>query len=434
MRGVGSGGPSGPRPPTQVGSQPRGGLRRRAAHGAAIDLPRNGLGEAVSGMLRVLRRDMVLGERGTIMIQKVVVTAILFTFASFGASATTESKPYTKNVAIVLYEGVEVLDFAGPAEVFESASGYGSNGTQDGFNVFTVSRSRSPLVSQGFLDITPDYSIDDSPKPDILVLPGGNSQSVIDDAAWMEWVKTCGRDAEHVLTVCTGAFIAGKAGLLDGVEATTWYNAIPALTKQFPNTRVQPGRRFIDNGKIITTAGVSAGIDGSLHLVARLLGRYVADRTAEYMEYKWSPESFLSSQYTQLNPQLDDRGRALQQGAISLREHNPEAAIAVYRSLLASNHDDAEAWLNLGRALHGLKRYDEAIAANKEAAKTASQRAKALYNLACEYALTGQRDKAIDAAIKAADAGYRVKWSYANDPDLAAIRDEPRFQALLANL
>ena len=366
------------------------------------------------------------------MTRRIALACLCFSLT--GLLAASEPTRYTKNVAILLYDGVEVLDFSGPAEVFQAASGYGANGPEKAFNLYTVSRKKSPVVSQGFLHILPDYSIEDSPKPDILILPGGGSGVVTRDAEWMEWVRTAGGGAEHVLTVCTGAFIAGKAGLLEGVEATTWYNAIPSLTREFPNTRVQPGRRFVDNGKIVTTAGVSAGIDGSLHLVARLLGRYVADRTAEYMEYKWAPESYLSSKYAQLNPRLDAHGHLLQQASISVREGNSEAAIATYRSLVAADRGDAQAWFELGRALHALKRYGEAIAANQEAAKSASQRGVALYNLACEYALTGEREKAIDAAAKAIEAGYRVKASYQNDSDLATIQDDGRFKALLANL
>ena len=351
-----------------------------------------------------------------------------------GAPAWAEPQPYTKNVAILIYEGVEVLDFAGPAEVFEAASGYGASGQQKAFEVFTVSRTKDKIVSQGFLDVLPDYGIADSPPPDILVLPGGGSQSVIDDPAWMDWVKSRGAEAECVLTVCTGAFIAAKAGLLEGLEATTWYNAVSRLATDFPNTRVIPGRRFVDSGKVITTAGVSAGIDGSLHLVARLLGRYVADRTAEYMEYKWAPESYLSTRYSQLNPRLDERGRALQQAAISVREGSPEAAIATYRALIAKDSADAEAWLELGRALHRLERYDEAIGANLEALKGAPQRGKASFNLACAYARTGEKEKALEAAAQAVAAGYRVKWFYEHDPDLESIRGDERFQALLASL
>jgi len=139
-----------------------------------------------------------------------IALAWLF-FSLTGLLAASEPKRYTKNVAVLLYDGVEVLDFSGPAEVFASASGYGANGQEKAFHLYTVSRKKSPVVSQGFLHVIPDYSIEDSPKPDILILPGGGSGIVTGDAEWMEWVKTAGRDAEHVLTVCTGAFIAGKA-------------------------------------------------------------------------------------------------------------------------------------------------------------------------------------------------------------------------------
>jgi putative intracellular protease/amidase len=339
--------------------------------------------------------------------------------------------PYTKNVAILLYDGVEVLDFSGPAEVFQAASQYGANGSEEAFHVYTVSRHAAPVLSQGFLHVTPDFAIEDSPKADILVLPGGGAGVVTSDSAWLDWVQSSGRNADHVLTVCTGAFVAGKAGLLDGLEATTWYKAVPKLGAEFPKVKAVPGRRFIDSGKVITTAGVSAGIDGALHLVARLLGRQVAERTAEYMEYKWAPESYLSTAYTYLNPRLDEHGRALQQASILAGEGNEDAAISAYRSLVARDKNDAAAWLGLGRALHRLKRYREAIAAHLEASKGHGQRGLAFYNLACEYALTGDRDKAIDAVAKAIDAGFRAKGLFLADDDLATVRADPRFKALM---
>ena len=152
------------------------------------------------------------------------------------------------------------------------------------------------------------------------------------------------------------------------------------------------------------------------------------------MEYKWAPESYLSSHYSQLNPRLDERGRILQQGAISAKEGNPEAAMAAYRTLIDKDASDAEAWLELGRTLHGLKRYREAIDANLKAVKGEPQRAKASFNLACSYALIGEKDKAIESAAQAVSAGYRVKWSYENDPDLESLRGDKRFQSLLASL
>lgn len=350
------------------------------------------------------------------------------------AAAPVSAESYTKNVAIVIYDGVEVLDFAGPAEVFAAASSRGSNGQERAFNVYTVSKTRAPIVSQGFIDVTPDYSIADSPKPDIIVLPGGGTDSVIDDPEWLAWVSASVAEADHLLTVCTGAFIAGELGLLDGLEATTWYAAVPALTAQFPKARVQPGRRFIDNGRIITTAGVSAGIDGSLHLVARTLGRYVADRTAEYMEYSWSPQSYTSSKYPQLNPRLDAHGRRLQEAAIAAHGGDIEGALAIYRGMIADDREDAEAWLNLGRILHEAKRYEEAAAAFTEAANGEPQRATALYNLACAYALDGEKEKAIESVARAIEAGLRNKGLYRGDPDLASIRGDARFETLIANL
>ena len=341
---------------------------------------------------------------------------------------------YTKNVAIVVYDGVEILDFAGPAEVFAAASSRGGNGSERAFNVYLVSKTRTPIVSQGFVDITPDFGIADAPKPDIIVLPGGGTNAVIADAEWLAWVRSSAEKADHVLTVCTGAFIAGKLGMLDGHDVTTWYAAVPELAKQFPNARVQPGRRFVDNGKVITTAGVSAGIDGSLHLVARTLGRYVADRTAEYMEYAWSPQSYTSSKYPLLNPRLDETGRKFQQASILMQEGNTNDAIAIYRAVLAQTPGNAEAWLQLGRTLHQLGRYDEAAKAHAEAAKGEAQRPVALYNLSCAYALLGEREKAIEAATNAVAAGFRTKYYFESDEDLASIRNDPRFQALLAKL
>ena len=341
---------------------------------------------------------------------------------------------YTKNVAIVLYNGVEVLDFAGPAEVFSSSAGFGANGRERAFNVYTVSKTKSPIVSQGFIDVTPDYSIADSPKPDIIVLPGGGAESVISDAEWMSWLRTSAENADHVLTVCTGAFIAGKLGLLDGLDVTTWYAAVPALAETFPKARVQPGRRFVDNGKIITTAGVSAGIDGALHVVAKMYGRYVADRAAEYMEYAWAPQSYTTSTYALLNPRLDAHGRKLQEATIAARGGDREAAIAIYRDLIAKNAADAEAWMSLGRVQLSAKQYPDAATSFTEAAKGEAQRSVALYNLACTYALAGERDKAVDAVGRAIAAGFRGKAALEGDPDLAAIREDGRFKELIAKM
>lgn len=360
------------------------------------------------------------------------VIAALLMLVTAGAALAADG--YTKNVAVVLYNGVEVLDWAGPAEVFAAASHVATSGGEHAFNVYTVSKTKAPIVSQGFVDVTPDYSIADSPKPDIIVFPGGGTGNVTGDPDWMVWVRTSVGNAETVLTVCTGAFIVGELGMLDGLDATTWYAAVPGLTSRFPKARVQPGRRFIDNGKVITTAGVSAGIDGSLHLVARSLGRYVADRTAEYMEYAWAPQSYASSKYPQLNPRLNARGRRLQEAAIAARGGDVDRAIAIHRELLESDGGDAAAWMSLGTLFHETKQYAEAATAFGEAAKGETQRSLALYSQTCALALAGEKEKAIDAAGRAIEAGFREKSSFERDPDLASIRDDARFKQLVAKM
>jgi len=192
-----------------------------------------------------------------------------------------ETGARVRTVAIVLWDGVELLDFAGPGEVFSAA---------DGFRVFTVARTTDPIVSQGFVSVNPRYSIESCPEPDIVLLPGGGVQKVRGDEAMMEWIRTTSQKAELMLSVCTGAFLLADAGLLDDREATTYHGAIDDLARVAKKTKVHRDRRFVDNGPVVTSAGVSAGIDMALHVVARLKGLEVARKTAEYMEYRWTPD------------------------------------------------------------------------------------------------------------------------------------------------
>ncbi len=196
------------------------------------------------------------------------------------------------NVAVFIYDGVEVLDFSGPAEVFAVSRGTDEEGTlRSKFNVYTVATSKDPIVSQGFLDIVPDYSIATCPRPDIIVLPGGDTGASRKDDNVIQWIKANADETQIIMSVCTGAFLMGDAGLLDGKTATTWHGRIDRLKADFPETEVLAGVRFVDNGNILTTAGVSAGIDGALHLVSRILGEASAEAAAAYMEYdKWQRE------------------------------------------------------------------------------------------------------------------------------------------------
>lgn len=187
-------------------------------------------------------------------------------------------------ICFYLQNNVEILDFAGPMEAFAYA----------GFEVFTVSKTKDPIKSQGILTIIPDYSIADAPDADIMVFFGGNSGVAANDPDVIAWVKKKEKQAEHLVSVCSGAFILGKAGLLDGLTVTTFHTRIEELQKAVPKAKVLANVRFVDNGRVITTAGVSAGIDGALHLISKLKGEEAAKETAFYMEYdKWKPNEGL---------------------------------------------------------------------------------------------------------------------------------------------
>lgn len=188
-------------------------------------------------------------------------------------------KDQSKTIAFYLQDGVEVLDFAGPMEVFSYA----------GYNVFTVSKDKEPIKSQGILTVVPDYSIADAPKADILAFFGGNARSAFDDPSVINWIKKQ-EDIQYHFSVCTGAFLLAEAGILNGKTATTFHNALDGLENNYPKVDVRKDVRFVDNGNVITTAGISAGIDGALHLVAKLQGLNAAKRAAYYMEYdNWVP-------------------------------------------------------------------------------------------------------------------------------------------------
>ena len=188
-----------------------------------------------------------------------------------------EKKP--KTVAILIFDGVELLDFAGPAEVFIVAN------QQHPFRVFTVAPTTQLTSTMGGIKIKPDYSFNNAPPADVLVIPGGNTRSV--HANGVEWIRKSAGSAEVVMSVCFGAFLLAEAKLLDGVTATTHQWAIAGLRTAAPKCKVVANRRFVDSGKIVTTGGVTAGIDGALHIVDRLAGANVAKWTAEsWMEHR----------------------------------------------------------------------------------------------------------------------------------------------------
>ena len=193
----------------------------------------------------------------------------------------------TRNLAILIFEDVEVLDFCGPFEVFSVASHFTDT---PAFHVFTVAEKPGPVLARGGLSVNPHHRPADCPRPDLLLAPGGQgTRREMHNAALTDWIKARSREAELVLSVCTGALLLAKAGLLDGLAVTTHHGAIDLLRQVAPKSTVHAGRRFVDNGRVVCSAGIAAGIDMSLHVVARLLGREVAEKTARQMEYPWEP-------------------------------------------------------------------------------------------------------------------------------------------------
>ena len=193
-----------------------------------------------------------------------------------------------RNLAILLFGDAEVLDFCGPYEVFSVAS---AQSEQPSFNVFTTAET-TPITARNGLSINPDHKLPTCPKPNILLVPGGiGTRREINNQPLIEWIKEAAAEAELVLSVCTGALLLGKGGLLDGLDVTTHHRSYDLLREIVPSSTVHEGRRFVDNGKIVTSAGISAGIDMSLYVVGRLLGTDIAAATARRMEYPWEPSS-----------------------------------------------------------------------------------------------------------------------------------------------
>jgi transcriptional regulator GlxA family with amidase domain len=184
-----------------------------------------------------------------------------------------------------LFDDVEDLDFAGPLEVFAC---YGRPQKEGFFEIATVGQKEGPIRTRNGLNIQPRYSFGDCPQADILVVPGGQgSRREIENPKSVAWVKEQAEQAELVLSVCTGALLLAKAGLLEGLGAITHFNALDTLAKLAPTADVRPGERFIDNGRIIVSAGVSAGIDAAFHILARLFGPEQAGQAAKYIEYEY---------------------------------------------------------------------------------------------------------------------------------------------------
>ena len=194
-------------------------------------------------------------------------------------------------VGILIFEDVEVLDFCGPFEVFSVTRPIGvptTDETNKPFEVFLVAERPEIVKARGNLLVQPHYTIDNHPPIDVLVVPGvQGTRREVSNRRLIDWIAEVAGQASLRTSVCTGSFLLAEAGILDGRRATTHWASLDRKRLTYPQVTVLDGRRFVDEGNVLTSAGISAGIDLALHLVERLLGREVAEQTARTMEYDW---------------------------------------------------------------------------------------------------------------------------------------------------
>ncbi len=196
-----------------------------------------------------------------------------------------------RTVAILLFDEVEVLDFAGPFEVFAVTDALNDKKM---FDVQTVAENPGVIRACNGLQVVPNHTFATLPPPNVFVVPGGwGTRPLLQRPSLIEWIRQKSSKSEITASVCTGSLLLGKAGLLAGLSATTHFRAFPLLRELAPTAEVVEDRRFLDHGHLITSAGISAGIDMSLHLVARLHGAETAQRTADQMEYHWRNDNGL---------------------------------------------------------------------------------------------------------------------------------------------
>jgi transcriptional regulator GlxA family with amidase domain len=199
-----------------------------------------------------------------------------------------------KRVGILIFPDVEVLDFCGPYEVFSVTRLDEARRREEPspFEVSLIAERADPVVATGGLRVIPDCTIDNCPPLDILVVPGGwGTRKEIRNARILAWISERGRQVETLTSVCTGSMLLGQAGLLEGRRATTHWAALDWMRQSFPAVTVSDDMHVVEDGHIFTSAGISAGIDMALRVVARHYGESVARETARRMEYRFPDDN-----------------------------------------------------------------------------------------------------------------------------------------------
>jgi len=196
---------------------------------------------------------------------------------------TTSLKPPDKGqipVAFLVSDGAVVIDFCGPWEVFQDVMIPGNE--EMPFRLYTVAETKKPIRTSGGMQIVPDYTIENAPPPKVIVIPAQSTRS----PAVLEWIRKSSKTTDVTMSVCTGAFVLAKTGLLNGKSATTYHGAFERFAMQFPDVQLKRGARFVENGNVATAGGLSSGIDLALRVVERYYGREVAKKTAYNLEYQ----------------------------------------------------------------------------------------------------------------------------------------------------
>ncbi|HEX5503503.1 MAG TPA: DJ-1/PfpI family protein [Thermomicrobiales bacterium] len=203
------------------------------------------------------------------------------------------SEQRIRTVGVLIFDDVEVLDFCGPFEVFSVARPPGENADDARlFRALTIAEERRTITCRGGLLVQPQATTADHPPLDILVVPGGQgTRRERLNSRLLDWIAAQDRRGELTTSVCTGAFLLAERGLLDGRRATTHWASVDWMRGQYPAVTMLADTRVVDEGHVVTSAGISAGIDMALHVVARLHGVETAAWTARYMEYDWTPAS-----------------------------------------------------------------------------------------------------------------------------------------------
>lgn len=215
-------------------------------------------------------------EALSIFVTSLFAAATLFPIIA-KAESSDKAAPYT--VGILLFDEVEIIDFTGPYEIFHQA----------GFQVYTVSEDGKPVMTVADMHVTPSHSFATLPDVDAILVPGGDVRVVMKNKAVHQWLTGRLDNVSSVMSVCTGSHILAEAGILDGLTATTFHGELDDLEEDYPEVTVVADKRWVDNGKVITTAGLSSGLDGAIHLVSKVKGMDKARELALHLEYDWDP-------------------------------------------------------------------------------------------------------------------------------------------------